>query len=171
MCIARRLWLLSLSTCLVSACATSIGPDVVKSQFSFRAANGKVLILDLKRQVISTPEFSESISNCSSDSDICYQSPHFLIRVPRECSTNEHLSQYIHSSDGLKFLSLQGLSGNIVKYETNHRKFSYAYNFSKGIVSMMVLPLGGDLIVSEPGPHLDPFRYNIEGGGGPFPCR
>ena len=154
----------------VSACAAVQSTVAVNKVFMYRSEDGKTAVFDTTKNVIRYPGGVIHLANCSDTETICLVSDFVRIQVPRKCSSTDALQHYIRNSHDLKFVSLEGLSGNVFKAESTHEKFGYGYHFENGVVQLIILPRDGGLRVSTAGQNLRPFVYKIVHGRGPFPC-
>lgn len=156
----------------VSGCATGTqrtSPD--GSSFAYRSEDGKTAFLDTTNKVIRSPYGTVQLVDCSDADTVCLSSTSARIEVPRSCATSDSGEQYIRSSPTLKFVSLEGLSGNMFKAEAAREKFGYGYHFENGIVQLIILPPDGSLRVSTARHALLPHIYRIVRGKGPFRCK
>jgi hypothetical protein len=153
----------------VGSCASV--PSGADAVVTYRSESGEIARLNLQTLTIQAGTVVLRFADCSDAHFVCWDSPHARIEVPRQCPTAEDLVAYMRDSGRLRFLSLEGLSGNIFKYEASSRKFGYGYNPTTGLVQLIIIPPAQGLHVDEADQHVRPFIYRNVSKRAPFPCR
>jgi hypothetical protein len=137
----------------------------------YRNQKGDIARLDISKMSLTYPTGDVRFSDCSTVDEVCWTSDDARIEVPTHCKTEVSIPQYIMSPGRLKFLSLEGLSGNIFKFDSNTNRFGYAYNPDRGLVQLIIIPRSQKLDVSTAGEKIIPYLYRITGASAPFSCK